>query len=210
MQSAKPALHAKVHAEFEQTGDAFGRPGQTIPQPLQSFTSSVVLTSQPSLGSLLQSANPVSQAIPQDPDEQIGVEFASLGQVVPQPPQFAGSACSFTHTPLQRVNPELQTSPQMPAEQLAVAFGSDVVQALPQPPQLARSVCSFTQTPLQLVKPESQEDVQSPPEQNAPAFGSDVVQTWPQPPQFEESFSSLTSQPSVASPLQSRKPALQA
>src|SRR5438552_771161 len=101
-QSANPALHAPMRQlPLVQSGPPFATE-HTMPHAPQLLTLVAVLTSQPSLGLPLQSANPASQWL------------ASAAILVSQP--SAG-------LPLQSANPALQLPmPQMPAAHTGVSW----------------------------------------------------------------------------------------
>ena len=63
-------------------------PEHTCPQEPQLPTSEVLSTSQPSAVLLLQSKNPVLQAMPHAPEVQAAAAFVRLGQTFPQAPQL--------------------------------------------------------------------------------------------------------------------------
>src|SRR5258706_14368822 len=55
-QSSKPARHTEPHVPMEQVAVALARIGQAMPQPPQLAVEDWVSVSQPSVGSMLQSA----------------------------------------------------------------------------------------------------------------------------------------------------------
>jgi hypothetical protein len=208
LQSPVPALQvAMMHAPPTHPGVAFAR-AQALPQALQLAGLVLVFTSQPSLALRLQSVNPTAQnAIVQAPALQTETAAARL-QATPQPPQLDRLVWRLTSqpsdaTPLQSANPALQPAiEQSPPAHPAMAFGRE--QAPVQLPQWFGSVASVTQEPPQFVVPPVQFAVQEPPLHTCPP-----VQATPHFPQLLASVSALISQPSDATPLQSRNPALQ-
>ena len=70
-------------------------------------------------------------------------------QIVPQPPQFAGSVWLSTQALPHSVVPAVQVVVQTPAE-----HPWPPRQAVPQAPQLAESVCVLTHSPAHNVVPE--------------------------------------------------------
>jgi hypothetical protein len=72
----------------------------TMPQPPQLLVSVLVLTSQPSMGFLLQSAKPeLQERMAQAPDTQPGVSLLGLHTSL-QVPQLLGSVEVFVQIPL--------------------------------------------------------------------------------------------------------------
>jgi hypothetical protein len=114
----------------------------------------LVLTSQPSIGLLLQSAKPWLQVTPHLPTEHIGTLLGPNGQAkaVPQPPQLLTSVLMLTSQPslgllLQSRKPGLQLAiTQLRAEHIGTALESE--QTLPQPPQLLTSLLMSTKSSL--------------------------------------------------------------
>jgi hypothetical protein len=102
-----------------------------------------MLVSQPSFSSsLLQSADPVSQAPLQTPLAQVGVVTLLEEQEFPQPPQLPGSAVRSAQLIPHSVCPAVH--PHTPA-----LHTSDGEQTFPQAPQSAVSVMRSAQVPLQ-------------------------------------------------------------
>jgi hypothetical protein len=97
-QSAKPALQVPLHAPPAQVGVAMLLPEHAMPQPPQFAGLSPVEVSQPFESLLLsQSAKPALQAPLQVPPAQVGIAMLLLEQLLPQPPQFAGSLLVSVH-----------------------------------------------------------------------------------------------------------------
>jgi hypothetical protein len=86
-QSAKPMLHAAMwQTPIVQAAVPLATV-HVLPQRPQSLTLVRVSTSQPSAGSMLQSANPSLQRKPHTPSLHVAVAFAGTGQGFPQRPQ---------------------------------------------------------------------------------------------------------------------------
>jgi hypothetical protein len=74
------------------------------------------------------------------------------GHCMPQPPQLAGSDCTFVHVPgLAFMGHLISPAGQFP--QVPLVQAAPTTHAMPQPPQLAASVWVFTHAPLQEVNP---------------------------------------------------------
>src|SRR5207253_1026084 len=97
-QSAKPALQVMLHAPIVQAGVPF-TDEQVLAHEPQWLTSLAMLTSQPSFGSPLQSANPASHATTlQTPPPHAGVAWGSM-QALPHIPQFFTSVLRLISQP---------------------------------------------------------------------------------------------------------------
>ena len=172
-----------------------------------------VLTSQPSFGSPLQSAQPALQlATAHAPFEQIGTAFAGA-QTAPQAPQLATSRFLFASHP---VSGSPSQSPrgathvsilQTPPSHFAAAFAK--THTFPHAPQFAESPSLSTSQPVLAVLSQSSKPaeqlaiLQVPPSQLSLAFRRS--QTNPQPPQLPAFVSTFVSHPFVGSPSQSAK-----
>jgi hypothetical protein len=166
-----------------------------LPHAPQFALSLWVFTSQPSLTTLLQSANPLLQLpIAHAPALQARVALASGGQTLPHALQLSGSPFTFLQALPQHESPVPQPEmPHAPAHTppLHVEPGA---QTLPQLPQFALSVLVSTsqpsaKRPLQLAKPsEHAATVHLAAPQVPVPFGG-LVQSMPQPPQFFGSWS---------------------
>ena len=77
-------------------------PLQRVPQLPQSVSLVLVFTQAPE-----QRDSPALQVTLHTPLEQMAVPSTTVGQTVPQPPQFAMSVLVSMQRSLQRVNPEL-------------------------------------------------------------------------------------------------------
>ncbi len=210
-QFAKPVAHApSAQLPAAHVAAALGK-RHTTPQPPQFEASAArTFTSQPSLAVPLQSAKPAAQPpTAQRPPAHALTLALARAQTVPQPPQFRGSVAMFTQSPEHAVAPAPQVVAQAPLAQTCPAE-----HAPPQRPQLALSVLRLVSQPLagfmsQSAKPALQAPIaQLPAAHVAAALGK--RHATPQPPQFEASAArTFTSQPSLATPLQSPKPAAQ-
>src|SRR5262249_2351295 len=91
-QSTKPGLHRSIPpTALLHRGTALAGGAHTWPQAPQLFTWRTSV-SQPSFGSLLQSAQPYMQLpTPQTPFKQFGAPLAGRGHTTPQPPQLRTS-----------------------------------------------------------------------------------------------------------------------
>jgi hypothetical protein len=145
------------------------------------------------------------------PFVQVAVALAGAVQAWPQAPQLLRLLRRLVSQPsaywlLQSAKPLLQAATvQTPLLHLAVPLAT--LQTLPQAPQLFGSRASGVHVPLQFVNPELQVQPQAPLLQAAVALGG-AGHALPQAPQLLIVLRSV-SQPSLASPLQSAKPALQ-
>jgi hypothetical protein len=142
-QSAHPVVQeATTQIPEEHADEAFGSV-HTLPQVPQFVLLVCTLTSQPSVATLLQFANPASQlATEHTPTTHDSVALGRL-QTVPHAPQFDGSVCRLTHDPKQLVRPEPQREVHFPALQT-----SPEGHAVPQAPQFAASVPVLTSHPF--------------------------------------------------------------
>jgi hypothetical protein len=142
-----------------------------------------------------------------------------MGQALPHAPQFNGSLLTSSsqpsaQRPLQLPQPDAQASEHAPLAHEEVAWGT-VVQTLPHAPQLSGSAVTGTShpspmIPLQSSQPASQAIEHTPTLHDGVAWEPANVQAFPQVPQLRGSEPVLISQPSLATPLQSVQPGLQA
>jgi hypothetical protein len=215
-QSANPAVHdAMAQLELLQMGVALAG-AHVVPQPPQLLTSFVVLTSQPSVASPLQSAKPVLHMA------TLHIELAHPAlalfttQTLLQALQLLGSFVVLTQwVPPQSVGAlagQPETQPEGEHTGVEAPHAAECVAVL-QPPQLAGCVMSVSQpfaaTPSQSAKPALQDAIaQLDPLQVAVACG--VLHTFPHAPQLLGSLIVLTSHPVDAFWSQSANPVLQA
>lgn len=147
------------------------------PQCIESVAS---VTSHPSPGIPLQSANPALHADrPHTMSRQSREALATAGQGWPQPPQLSGSYRGSAHDapPSQATIGSAHAGPHVLIEQTEVAL-----QGMPHAPQWALSLAMVTHCPKQSVWPTAQLSAQPPPTQRCP--GSHAI---PQPPQLKTS-----------------------
>jgi hypothetical protein len=143
LHAVRPESHAMPQVLAEQVAFPFDGGWQTIPQSLQLSALCVTSTQEPE-----HALSPPGQAFVQP----VGAQTSFTLQVVVQLPQWFGSACRFTHCPLQFENPVSHTTPHLPAEQTAEPW-SGGEHVLPQPPQFSISAWKFTQTGPHRLKP---------------------------------------------------------
>jgi hypothetical protein len=169
--SASGSEHFEVpHVELEQAGVPTLEV-QTLPQPPQLLTLTVVSVSQPSSRPLAQSACPGLQVMPQVPlagSRQLALPPLSE-QRLSQLPQVSGAPRSasqpFQGSPSQSAKPALHATVQVPPVHLPLPFAG--MHTLPQPPQLRPSASvgvsqPFDGSPSQSVKPWAQRGTHSP------------------------------------------------
>jgi hypothetical protein len=187
---------------------------QTTPQPPQS-ESVVVLVSQPSMGSALQSSQPALQAIEQEPRVHDGAPLV-LEQTLPQAPQLLTLVSVETSQPLdgmvsQSSYPTLHPErAQVPVEQSEVAL--DRLHGVPQLPQSERVVSEVSQPSAAVALQSSNPAVQDAMSQVLAAQVADALareQAFPHAPQLATSSPSDVSQPFEALASQSPNPAVQ-
>jgi hypothetical protein len=212
LQSPKPVLQRNPHALAVQVAVAFARPGQALPQAPQCEREVRVSTSHPSVATPLQLPKPALQLMPQALDWQVALAFARLGHTVPHAPQFAVSALVSTQLieepAVQTRSGAVQVSWQLPA-----THRYPEGQLLPQAPQCAVELRVSTSQPsvalpLQSAKPVVQVKPQTLALQVATEFAR-LGHALPQAPQCAVALRVSVSQPSLATALQSAKPALQ-
>ena len=104
-----------------------------MPQPPQWAGLLARAVSHPSVGTRLQSANPMLQAKPQVSRWHVGAALATTGQTTHVGPQASGSVAT-AHLSPHLWYPALQSTPQRPATHVVVAL-STTGHALSQPPQ---------------------------------------------------------------------------
>jgi hypothetical protein len=124
-------------------------------------------------------------------------QVLSAAQRLPHAPQFRGLSPRVTHWVPQSVLPLAQVAWQVPLRQTW-----PVAQTVPQAPQFRVSLVKLTHAPAQELVPSGH--AHTPAVQVAPAG-----QTVGQLPQWPSSSARFTSHPSLATPLQSAKPAAQ-
>ena len=193
-QSPRPALQRKPHVDEAQVVAAPARAGQALRQAPQLATSVVLLLSQPSAGSPLQSKKPLKHVVAQTPARHAGEPFGPPVHAVPHPPQCVESPCTSKQALLQHVWPAAHIAPPQGVWQKPPVHVWPVPQRMLHPPQLASSVLSSTQVPPQLVclaphDRTSQVPV-GPGEQQAMPMHSDIEagHRTSQPPQLLGSF----------------------
>jgi len=215
-QSAKPVSQAAtVQALLLHPAVALARV-QTFPQAPQFAGLVLVFTSQPSVGSLLQSPKPaLHEATVHAPAAHPAVALARV-QTVPQAPQLLGSTAVCTSQPseslvLQLAQPAWQAMPQTLALHLGSAFARSG-QTWPQEPQLMADVDrSISQPSVASVSQSANGSMQVMPHVEAAQVAllcAGTGQACAQAPQFARSVRPSISQPLVVSASQLRKPAL--
>lgn len=149
-QSANPVAHLMEQAPRAQVAVSL-LVEQGLPQPPQFAASESELTSQPSFGSPLQSAQPGLQlAIAHTPFEHSGLAFGGV-QAALQAPQLSVSTFllvshPFVASPSQSPRGGTHVSIlQTPPSHFAAAFAN--VHTLPHVPQLVASACVCTSQP---------------------------------------------------------------
>ena len=175
------------HSPATQTPEEQTRPaGHALLQRPQWALTVWVLVSQPSEGSLLQSAKPGSQAMAQAPLRHAPAACAGEGHARPQAPQCAGvDERSWQRGP-QRVVGASQVREHTPAEQTS-PDRHDPPQRPQLPGSLRRSVSQPSAgSPLQSSQPARQTRSQRPLAQAAVALGR-RGHALPQAPQFRTS-----------------------
>ena len=120
LQSLKGALHEPTpQAPIAHPGAPLATAAQTVPHALQFIASLERLTSQPSLGFLLQSANgALHEPMAQTPCAHDATPFCAGGQALAHIPQFFGSlplstSQPFAGLPSQSLKAPLQVSPHL-------------------------------------------------------------------------------------------------
>ncbi len=217
-QLPKPALQAMPHAPIAQVGVALARAGQAFPHAPQFETLAVRSVSQPLPTIMSQSPRPLMQpAMRHTEASQVAVppeavhmrahapQFEALVRVSTSQPSAA--------SPLQSEKPATHDTTQAPSTQPGKPLGR-AGHSFMQRPQWVTLVRTLVSQPLvalpsQSPKPSSQRATVHRPATHAgvPLGG---LHTEPHDPQLPLLVRVSTSQPSVTSPLQSAKPALQA
>lgn len=173
--------------------------------------------SQPLVGTLSQSAKLGRHAKRQAPELHCATALATVGHIMPQPPQWATLEVVSTSQPLpgtrsQSEKPGVQTNEQRPAAQLAVLLATE--QLLLQAPQFKTDRLELTSQPLTALRSQSRKGAlqaltwQTLPLQRGVPLG--VAQLRPQVPQCGSATLRSISQPLSALPSQSPKFELQA
>lgn len=213
-QSAKPGLQlTNRHAPPEQSLVAFARL-HVRPHAPQCAAVVCVLTSQPSAGSMLQSAKPAAHnAMPHTPAVHPAVAFAMLMQPRPHMPQFMTLVCVLVSQPsvasmLQSPNPGAHApTVHTPIAHADVPFAA--MQRFAQRPQFSPLTRRSTSQPsaallLQSANPGLQVNPHVPVVQTGTALGG-VGHRLPQRPQCVSESCVLVSQPLRTSMSQSPK-----
>jgi hypothetical protein len=117
------------------------------PHDPQLATSSGRCTSQPSVGTVLQSAKPARHANPHVLAAHAGLACGLGEQLIEHAPQFVGSVVVSTHTPLQTECGGAQHTPLMHISPAVV------LHAFPHEPQFIASVWKLRQIPAHAVVP---------------------------------------------------------
>lgn len=217
-QSAKPALQLAMSQTPATQLEVPLAATHSFPQVPQLLGSVFLLTSQPSPGRPLQSRLGLMQL------ESLQALFAQEPRppgkmhCLPHTPQFWSSDCTLASQPVAAV---LSQSPK-PAEQLAIVHAPAMQDSLafrrshtaPQAPQLFTFVCRSTSQPSVLFELQSANPALHAPAPHTPVLHSATApagagQLLAQLPQLLGSLLRVDSQPSLASELQSPRPALQ-
>jgi hypothetical protein len=209
LQSAYPELQLEIwHEPPEQLAEAFARL-HTVPQPPQLLTSVLVLISQPSAVTALQSAYPALQLeISQVPVAQLSLALGRL-QAVPQSPQLVrvsrGVSQPSSGSPSQSPQRGSQTGVHTPAVQVLLPW--ELVHWFEHAPQLFGFVLRLTSQPsagrpLQSAHPASQLPTRQVPVAQVSFEDPGRSHVTPQAPQLAN-VSSGVSQPLSGSPSQS-------
>ncbi len=215
-QLPKPALHGPItQLPPRQLGLEFGAAAQRALHEPQFTGSTSVLTSQPSLGFMLQSASGRTQLpTPHTPALHVGPPPAGTGHTLPQRPQLLREVLRLTSQPLtglpsQSANPGLHLANRhAPSAQSLTALAK--LQTRPHMPQLLASPRMLTSHPsiklrLQSAKPALQVPPHMPPTQVALPLAT-IGHIRPHIPQLLVSVVRLVSQPSPTLLLQSPNP----
>ena len=218
LQFANPALQEIEQTPETQTGEEFGRVGQTLVQVPHLLLFVLRFTSQPSEANPLQLAKPTLHAIiKQAPLLQPTVALGNVGQAFPQAPQLLEFDRILTSHPsvilaLQFRKLPVQIIEHTPETQTDVAFAAGG-HVNPHDPQLLTLLDILISHPslkfkLQLPKLGLQIIEHTPETQEGVEFGL-VGHIVPHVPQLFASASRFISQPSLLFTLQFANPALQ-
>lgn len=211
VQSPNPSRHVGVHAPSVHAVLTEFAPEQRCPHVPQFAVEVSKLTSQPSVGSPLQSAKFCEQLRPHMPFVQVAIELGPLGQAFPQAPQFI-TVVVFTSQPLPGVMSQSahpmshESTAHIPMTHASVAFAK--LHALLQNAQFCVVPSSVSQpsatSPLQFAVPAPQGlSLQSP-----FRHAWNALHVVPHAPQLFGSLDKIASQPLAASMSQLAKPEL--
>src|SRR3972149_4952421 len=195
---SKPASQVTPHLPEAQLALPPGGPGQSLPQPPQCSTSTCASTHEA----------PHWVSVPQPAEQAPTLQTCPVGQIVPHPPQLAGSVFVFTQPSApQLVKPPSQVAPHLPASHVGRPFGT-AGHCSAQSPQLSGSVLTARHETSHSLVPVPHTSSQAPSLHSAvPPTGE--LHSALQAPQFLGSAAASTSQPLAAFPSQSRLPSLQ-
>jgi hypothetical protein len=99
----KPALQEMPHTPAVHVAEPLAGTVHTMPHALQLVGSELMLISQPSLASPLQSRYPALHVYPHAPDEHVVAAFARAGQMFVQLPQWFASVSPLISQPFRSV-----------------------------------------------------------------------------------------------------------
>jgi hypothetical protein len=206
-QLPKPPLHASEHVPPTHRAVPFAPPGHATPQRPQCAGFIVSAVSQPLASIVSQLPKPRLHVEPQALAVQVGLALGRAGQVIPQPPQLAGSVAGVTQLAPQSICVAPHVDTHMPT------IGSHTVPAAhgrPQAPQFAGLLRAASQPfdafMSQSAKPGRHVNPHAPRSHVGVAFGRGG-HAFPQAPQLRASLSSTASHPFAAIASQSPAPA---